>query len=82
MAAAEQALRRLPRWKLVARDAENDALEAKCGRVGPFTDDVTVYFFAARSRPDPRHDPLPLPVGRGDLGRNAAHIRELQAGDG
>jgi uncharacterized protein (DUF1499 family) len=79
MAAGEQALRRLPRWKLVARDAENDVLEAEVRtRFGPFTDDVTVYFFPlghgqtrvtirSRSR-----------LGRGDLGQNAAHIRELQ----
>ena len=79
MTAAEQALRRLPRWKMVARDAENDALEAEVRTpLGPFTDDVTVYFFPlghgqtrvtirSRSR-----------LGRGDLGQNAAHIRELQ----
>lgn len=79
MAAAEQALHRLPRWKMAARDAENDVLEAEVRTpVGPFTDDVTVYFFPlghgqtrvtirSRSR-----------QGRGDLGQNAAHIRELQ----
>ena len=79
MTAAEQALRRLPRWKLVMRDAENDALEAEARTLlGPFTDDVTVYFFPlghgqtrvtirSRSR-----------LGQGDLGQNAAHIRELQ----
>lgn len=79
MTAAEQALRRLPRWKLVTRDAENDVLEAEARTpIGPFTDDVTVYFFPlghgqtrvtirSRSR-----------LGRGDLGQNAAHIRELQ----
>lgn len=79
MTAGEQALRRLPGWKVVARDAENDALEAQARtRTGLFTDDVTVYFFPlghgqtrvtirSRSR-----------VGGGDLGRNAAHIRALQ----
>ena len=79
-AAAVQALSRLPRWKLVQHDAENDVLEAEVRtRVGPFTDDVTVYFFPlgrgqtrvtirSRSR-----------LGRGDLGQNAHHIRELQA---
>lgn len=77
MAAAEQAIRRLPRWNFVARDAENDALEASF-RVGPFTHDVTVYVLPlghgqtgvtlrSRSR-----------LGLGDLGRNAARIRQLQ----
>jgi len=61
----------------VTRDTENDAIEASV-RVGPFTDDVTVYVMPldqgqtrvtlrSRSR-----------MGAGDLGRNAAHIRELQ----
>ncbi|MDQ2799936.1 MAG: DUF1499 domain-containing protein [Armatimonadota bacterium] len=79
MAAGEQALRRLPRWKEVSRDTENDALEAEVRTpLGPFTDDVTIYFFPlghgqtrvtirSRSR-----------VGPCDLGQNAAHIRELQ----
>ncbi len=79
-AAAEQALGRLARWKLIHHDSENDALEAEVRtRIGPFTDDVTVYFFPlgrgqtrvtirSRSR-----------LGRGDLGQNAHHIRELQA---
>ncbi len=79
MAAAEQALRRLPRWKLVARDAENDALEAEVRTpIGPFTDDVTVYFFPLG------HGQTRVTIrsrsrrGRGDLGQNAAHIRALQ----
>ena len=80
MTAGEQALRRLPRWKLVARDAENDALEAEVrALVGPFTDDVTVYFFPLG------HGQTRVTIrsrarrGGGDLGRNAAHIRALQA---
>lgn len=79
MAAGEQALRRLPRWKQVSRDTENDALEAEVrALIGVFTTDVTLYFFPlghgqtrvtirSRSR-----------LGRGDLGQNAAHIREMQ----
>jgi len=77
LAVAEQVIRRLPHWELVTRDTENDAIEASV-RVGPFTDDVTVYVMPldqgqtrvtlrSRSR-----------MGAGDLGRNAAHIRELQ----
>jgi len=79
MAAGEQALRRLPRWKLVARDTENDVLEAEARTpIGPFTDDVTVYFFPLG------HGQTRVTIrsrsrrGRGDLGQNAAHIRELQ----
>lgn len=80
MTAAEQALRRLPRWTLVTRDSENDALEAEVRTpILSFTDDVTVYLFSlghgqtrvtirSRSR-----------LGRGDWGQNAAHIRELQS---
>lgn len=76
---AEQAIRRLPRWRLVLRDTENDALEAEVrSPLGPFTDDVTVYvlplghgqtrvIIRSRSR-----------VGQGDLGRNAGHVRQLQ----
>jgi len=79
MAAGEQALRRLPRWKLVARDAENDTLEAEVRTLlGPFTDDVTIYFFPlghGQARVTVRSRSR---VGRGDLGQNAAHIRELQ----
>ncbi len=80
MAAAEQALARLPGWTLKSRDAQNDILEAQAQTPpGLFTDDVTLYFFAlghgqtrvtlrARAR-----------LGVGDLGRNAAHIRQMQA---
>jgi len=79
LTAAEQALRRLPRWKLASRDTENDAIEAAVRTTyTPLTDDVTLYVISlghgqtrviirSRSR-----------VGGFDLGRNAAHIRELQ----
>ncbi len=80
MTAAEQALKRLLGWEMVSRDGENDLLEASV--TAPFglgADDVTVYIFdighgqtrvtiRSRSR-----------VGTGDLGRNAAHVRQLQA---
>lgn len=80
MTAAEQALGRLPGWQLVSRDSENDILEAEVQTpLGLLTDDVTVYFFGlgrgqtrvtirSRSR-----------IGTADLGRNAAHLRQLQA---
>lgn len=80
VAAAEQAVRSLPRWQVVRRDAENDALEAEAETpIGHFIDDVTIYavplghgqtraIIRSRSR-----------LGRGDLGQNAVHIRELQA---
>lgn len=79
-AAAEQAIRSLPHWRVVFHDTENEALEAEVETpVGHFLDDVTIYavplthgqtrvLIRSRSR-----------VGRGDLGQNAAHIRELQA---
>ena len=77
LAAAEKAIERLPHWTLVSRDEENDALEAQT-RAGLRTDDVTVYVqpldrgqcrVTIRSRSQ---------SGAGDLGRNAAHVRELQ----
>lgn len=76
--AAEQALSRLPGWEVVSRDAGNDILEASV-KTALGTDDVTAYFFALghsqvrvtlRSR---------MRSGFGDLGRNAAHIKQLQA---
>jgi uncharacterized protein (DUF1499 family) len=78
--AAEQSLRRLPGWKLMGQDTDNVILDAEVQTAySPLPDDVTVYFFPlshgqtrvtirARSR-----------SGMGDLGRNAAHIRSLQA---
>lgn len=78
MTAAEQALSRLPGWKVLSQDAENDLIEASAKSVLG-ADDVTIYFFSLglgqvrvtiRSRAQ---------NGLGDLGRNAAHIRQLQA---
>ncbi len=77
MAAAEQALSRLPGWTQVSRDAENDILEASV-KTALGTDDVTVYFFALG------HSQIRVTIrsrarsGLGDLGRNAAHITQLQ----
>lgn len=79
LVAAEQSIRNMTGWRVVYVDAENDALEAEAETpVGNFLDDVTVYCtplghgqtrvtIRSRSR-----------IGRGDLGQNALHIRELQ----
>ncbi len=79
MTAAEQAIKRLPGWKLVSRDDGDGIMEATAaGSFKLLTEDVTVYFFdlghgqsrvtlRARSR-----------AGFGDLGRSAAFIRQLQ----
>ena len=78
MAAAEMSLSRLPGWEAVSRDAENNILEASA-KTTLGTDDVTVYFFALG------HSQIRVTVrsrtrnGFGDLGRNAAHIKQLQA---
>lgn len=80
MAAAEQAIDRLPHWKVATRDAENDALEVEVKTpLGLFTDDVTVYFFPLGSGQTRVTIRSRSRLGRGDLGQNAAHIRELQA---
>ncbi len=80
LAAAQQAIRALPRWRVVFVDTENNALEAEAETlVGRFLDDVTLYAIdlghgqtratiRSRSR-----------LGGGDLGQNAVHIHELQA---
>ena len=79
MTAAEQAIGRLPGWTVLGRDSDNDILEASARTALGGADDVTVYFFAlgrgqvrvtirARAR-----------AGFGDLGRNAARIKQLQA---
>lgn len=79
MTVAEQALHRLPHWKLVARDSENDVLEAEVRTpLGLFTDDVTVYFFPLGSGQTRVTIRSRSRLGRGDLGQNAAHISELQ----
>lgn len=78
LTAAEQALSRLPGWKLESRDTENDILEASANSALG-TDDVTVYFFTLG------HGQVRVTIrsrtrnGFGDLGRNAAHIKQLQA---
>ncbi len=79
LAAAEQAMRVLPRWRVVFVDGENDALEAEVETpVGRFLDDVTVYCIGlghGQTRVTVRSRSR---IGRGDLGQNAQHIRELQ----
>jgi uncharacterized protein (DUF1499 family) len=79
LTAAEQSIRNMPHWRVVYVDSENDSVEAEVETtVGYFLDDVTVYCIPrghgqtrvtirSRSR-----------LGRGDLGQNAVHIRELQ----
>ena len=78
MTAAELALARLPGWKMLSRDTDNDILEATAPSPFGAPDEVTLYFFAlghgqirvtARSRSQ---------AGWGDLGRNAGHLRQLQ----
>jgi len=77
MRAAELSLSRLPGWKLLSVDIENDALDAEVTQ--GVAADVTVYVIAighgqarvtirSRSR-----------QGIGDWGRNAAYIRQLQS---
>ncbi len=80
MAAAEQALSRLPGWALASKDAENEIIEASAKSAFSLAaDDVTIYFFALG------HGQVRVTVrartrsGAGDFGRNAAHIRQLQA---
>lgn len=80
LAAAQQAIRTLPRWRVVFVDMENDALEAEAETlVGHFLDDVTLYAVGlghGQTRATLRSRSR---VGGGDLGQNAVHIRELQA---
>ncbi len=77
--AAEQAIRGLPRWRFVRLDTANQALDAEVTTLfGGYTDDVTVYVTplgGGQTRAVIRSHSR---VGRGDLGQNAAHIRELQ----
>ena len=81
--AAEQAVCALARWQVVRVEPENLALDAEVGmRPGGVTDDVTVYLTplgGGQTRAVIRSHSR---GGRGDLGRNAAHIRELQGHDG
>lgn len=79
LAVAERCVRNMARWRVVYTDAESDVLEAEVETpVGNFLDDVTVQVaplahgqtrvtIRSRSR-----------LGGGDLGQNAAHIKELQ----
>jgi len=80
LAAAQQAIRTLPRWRVIFMDTENDALEAEAETlVGRFLDDVTLYAVGlghGQTRATIRSRSR---VGGGDLGQNAVHIRELQA---
>ncbi len=79
LAAAEQAVRSLPRWRVVYIDAENDALEAEVETVvGRFLDDVTVYVIPLDSGQTRVTIRSRSRIGRGDLGQNALHIGELQ----
>ena len=82
LAAAADAARRLPRWRVVAVDQQDRTVrvEVRTG-VGGFTDDLTVHVTpdgpdGGRSRVTVRSRSR---VGRGDLGENARHIRALQA---
>ncbi|MCW3058450.1 MAG: DUF1499 domain-containing protein [Capsulimonas sp.] len=79
LAAAQQAMRSLPHWRVIHIDDENDTIDAEVETtIGKFLDDVTLYVqpqgigqirvvIRSRSR-----------QGRGDLGQNAQHIRNLQ----
>ena len=79
MTAAEQALARLPGWKLLSRDSDNDILEAAVmSSFSLVTDDVTVYFFALGHGQTRVTIRARAHAAFGDLGRNAAHIRQLQ----
>ena len=80
LSAAGQAIRSMRHWRVVHVDDENGALDAEVETtVGKFLDDVTLYIqphgigqirvvIRSRSR-----------QGRGDLGQNAQHIRDLQS---
>ncbi|BDI32178.1 hypothetical protein CCAX7_42290 [Capsulimonas corticalis] len=80
LVAAQQAMRSLSHWRIVHIDDENDTIDAEVETtVGKFLDDVTLYvqpqgigqirvIIRSRSR-----------QGRGDLGQNAQHIRDLQS---
>ena len=77
MAAAEQALKRLPQWHLLSRDSENDILEAEVqAPIRALAHEVTLYFFGlghGQSRVTVRSRSR-----FGDLGSNARCIRQLQ----
>ena len=80
LTAAEQAVRALPRWQVVRVEPGNQALDAEVTTpLGGFTDDVTVYLTPLGGGQTRAIIHSHSRVGKGDLGQNAAHIRELQA---
>ena len=77
--AAEQAIRSLPRWRVLVSDRDNDMVDAEVETpIGGFLDDVSVY------ATDIGHSQTRVVIRSrsrqtgGDLGQNALHIRELQ----
>ena len=79
MTAAEQVLKRLPGWQTLSRDGDNAILEAAAtSSFGLWTDDVTVYFFALSHGQTRVTIRSRTRAGFGDLGRNAAHVQQLQ----
>jgi uncharacterized protein (DUF1499 family) len=78
LAAAEQAVRSLPGWRVVHVDAGTDSVEAEVEAIAGSLDDVTVVvqpLSLGQSRVTIRSRSR---QGRGDLGSNANHIRVLQ----
>ena len=77
--AAQTAVKRMPRWRVVHSDPKSETVEAEVETpIGHFLDDVTIYVvnlggnrcrvtIRSRSR-----------QGRGDFGQNSVHIRDLQ----
>ena len=79
LAVAQQVIRSLPRWRVVFVDTENTALEGEVETaIAGLLDYVTVYIVPLG------HGQIRVIIrsrsrnGRGDLGQNALHIRELQ----
>lgn len=79
MVAADQSIRHLARWRVVHIDSDNDTLDAEVeSKIAGFLDDVTVYcthYASGQTRVIIRSHSR---QGRGDLGQNADHIKELQ----
>ena len=77
--AAVRAAGKLSRWRVMHTDSDGYTLDAEVETtVGGFLDDVTVYVIPlgdGRSRVTVRSRSR---QGRGDLGQNALHIREIQ----
>ena len=78
--AAEKAVQLLPRWQVVRLDAENAALDAEAtSALGGRSQDITIYITplgGGQTRAVIRSHSR---TRRGDLGQNAARIRQLQA---